>query len=119
MTDWTRVSTLGDIGDQRQLNCSLHELKLLLVRTGSGVAVLYDSCTHLGKSLYGGRVMGGQIKCPFHGACFHLRTGAAVLGPAVSPLHVFPSRFENGIVWADLTHRPAFSAVALVNRSST
>jgi 3-phenylpropionate/trans-cinnamate dioxygenase ferredoxin subunit len=116
MTTWTRVSTLADFGDQRQLSCKVAELPLLLVRTGLSVIVLHDHCTHLGKSLLGGRVMAGQISCPYHGACFDLTTGAAVSGPAVSPLHMFPSRVEDGVVWADLTRSPANSSVAMMNR---
>jgi 3-phenylpropionate/trans-cinnamate dioxygenase ferredoxin subunit len=107
MTAWTRVSTLADFGDERQLSFRLDDLPLLVVRTGLGVIVLHDHCTHLGKSLLGGRVIAGQISCPYHGACFDLKTGAAVSGPAVSPLHVFPSRVEDGVVWADLTRQSA------------
>jgi 3-phenylpropionate/trans-cinnamate dioxygenase ferredoxin subunit len=70
------------------------------------VIVLHDYCTHLGKPLAGGRVMGGQITCPFHGACFDLITGAAVSGPAVFPLHRFPARLEGENILADLSRRP-------------
>jgi 3-phenylpropionate/trans-cinnamate dioxygenase ferredoxin subunit len=116
---WTRVSTLDAFGDQRQLLCHVQGLPLLLVRTSASVIVLHDRCTHLGKSLYGGRVMAGHITCPFHGACFDLKSGSAVSGPAVSPLHVFPSRVDDGVVSADLTSRPAKSSVTLMTRSST
>jgi 3-phenylpropionate/trans-cinnamate dioxygenase ferredoxin subunit len=103
MTTWTRVATLAAFGDQRQMVCSVDARRLLLLRTAAGVVVVRDRCTHLGESLLGGRVMAGQISCPFHGACFDLKTGAAVSGPAVSPLRVFPARVEDGIIWADLT----------------
>jgi 3-phenylpropionate/trans-cinnamate dioxygenase ferredoxin subunit len=102
MTDWTRVATLAEFGDRRQMVCSVDDRRLLLLRTGAGVVVLRDRCTHLGESLHGGRVMAGQIFCPFHGACFDLKTGAAVSGPAVSPLRVFPARVEDGVIWVDL-----------------
>jgi nitrite reductase/ring-hydroxylating ferredoxin subunit len=97
MSDWTRVSTLSAFGDQRQLKCRIDDLPLLLVRTGARVAVVHDSCTHLGKSLYGGRVMAGQID---------LTTGTALSGPAVSPVTVFPACVEEGIIWANLTKPP-------------
>jgi nitrite reductase/ring-hydroxylating ferredoxin subunit len=80
--------------------------------------VLHDYCTHLGESLYGGRVMAGQISCPFHGACFDLKSGAAVSGPAVSPLRVFPARLEDGVIWADLAERPANLSAGLIRRNS-
>jgi 3-phenylpropionate/trans-cinnamate dioxygenase ferredoxin subunit len=38
--------------------------------------------------------MAGQITCPLHGACFDLRTGTALSGPAVAPLRRFEARIE-------------------------
>jgi nitrite reductase/ring-hydroxylating ferredoxin subunit len=54
--------------------------------------------------------MAGQITCPFHGACFDLKTGAAVSGPAVFPLQRFPARLEGDDVVADLSGRPLHPA---------
>jgi 3-phenylpropionate/trans-cinnamate dioxygenase ferredoxin subunit len=107
MNDWTQVSTFSAFGDQRQLTCRVDGLPLLLLRTGATVVVLHDCCTHFGRSLYGGRVMAGHITCPFHGACFDLKTGAAVSGPAVFPVTVFPAQVVDSVIWADLTKRPA------------
>jgi len=61
-----------------------------------------NRCTHLEMPLEEGRVIGGQIICPFHGACFNLRTGAAVSGPAVSPLVTHNVRVEEGRVYVEL-----------------
>jgi nitrite reductase/ring-hydroxylating ferredoxin subunit len=97
---------LSEFNGGRQLACRVRDLELLLLRVGSDVMVLHNNCTHLGKPLTGGRVMAGQITCPFHGACFDVNTGAAVSGPAVFPLHRFPARLEGDDVVADLSRRP-------------
>jgi nitrite reductase/ring-hydroxylating ferredoxin subunit len=67
---WTRVGSLHDFNGGRQLACRVGDLELLLLRVGNDVMVLHNYCTHLGKPLTGGRLMAGQITCPFHGACF-------------------------------------------------
>jgi nitrite reductase/ring-hydroxylating ferredoxin subunit len=109
---WTRVGSLSDFKSGRQLACRIGDLELLLLRVGSDVVVLHNYCTHLGKPLTGGRVMAGQIACPFHGACFDVKTGVAVSGPAVFPLHRFPARLEGDEVVADLSRKPLNPAAA-------
>jgi nitrite reductase/ring-hydroxylating ferredoxin subunit len=95
---WTAVARLGDIGPTRKLVRRLGACDVLLVRIGSDVLAVDDRCTHLGRPLHGGRVMSGQITCPFHGACFDLRTGEAVCGPAVSRLRCHEVRIEGDAV---------------------
>jgi nitrite reductase/ring-hydroxylating ferredoxin subunit len=103
---WTRVATLGDFQGSRQFTCRSDRWELILLRVGSDVIVLHNYCTHLGKPLTSGRVMGGQIMCPYHGACFDVRSGAAVSGPAVFPLHRFASRLDGEDILADLSKPP-------------
>ena len=112
---WTRVGSLGAFKAARQLACRIDDLELLLLRVGGDVMVLHNYCTHLGKPLTGGRVMAGHITCPFHGACFDVKTGAAVSGPAVFPLHRFPARLEGDDVVADLSRRPLNPAAGFGN----
>ena len=89
---WTVVARLADFGTDRRLARSVGGLDVLLVRVGDDVAAVQNKCTHLGHALDRGRVMAGQITCPYHGACFDLRTGAAVSGPAVAPLVRYEAR---------------------------
>jgi len=103
---WTTVASLQDFAGQRSLKISVEGLELLLVRQADKLFAVHNYCTHLGKPLDKGRIMAGQITCPFHGACFDIATGAAVSGPAVTPLHCFPARFDGEQVQLDLTRRP-------------
>jgi 3-phenylpropionate/trans-cinnamate dioxygenase ferredoxin component len=48
-----------------------------------------DTCTHAEASLSEGRVDGETVECPFHGACFDLRTGEALTPPAIEPVQTF------------------------------
>ena len=105
--NWQAVATLADFGAERRLKREIDGLEVLLFRTGGDIIAIHNHCTHLGKSLENGRLMAGQLNCPFHNACFDLRSGKAMSGPAVMPLHVFPVRLSDGTIEIDLSRRPA------------
>jgi 3-phenylpropionate/trans-cinnamate dioxygenase ferredoxin subunit len=46
---------------------------------------LDDVCTHDGGTLSDGEFFDSQVRCPRHGACFDVRTGAALTMPATEP----------------------------------
>lgn len=80
----------------------------ILLCWADGVPFAYrNQCTHLAKPLDDGRLIAGRIQCPFHGACFDVRSGAAVNGPAVAPLQRVPVKIENGRLLFDTTPAPS------------
>lgn len=61
--------------------------------------VAYDAaCTHLQASLPDGIRVGDTVRCPFHHACFSLRTGEAVWAPAFAPLRRWAVEIADGRV---------------------
>jgi 3-phenylpropionate/trans-cinnamate dioxygenase ferredoxin component len=83
------IGTLSDFPLNEQKIIDLEDEFVLVLRTESGFWAIEDRCSHDDNELFGGEVVGKEIKCPRHGARFDLESGQALCLPAVRAVRTY------------------------------
>jgi len=68
------ATLVGQVGDDA----------VLLARRGGEIFAIGATCTHYGGQLGEGLIVEDTVRCPWHHACFSLRTGEALAAPALN-----------------------------------
>ena len=84
--DLTQGLAFAAIPDGGKLVGHVGEEEVLLVRRGDEVFAVGAHCTHYHGPLVEGLVVDDTVRCPWHHACFDLRTGEAAHAPAFDSL---------------------------------
>lgn len=83
--DLTQGVSIGDFVDGKLVG-HVGQDEVLIVSNGTEIFAIDAHCTHYHGPLVDGIVVGDTVRCPWHHACFNLRSGEAVRAPAFSAL---------------------------------
>ena len=96
--DFSRGVPPGEIADGGMLLGQVAGEAVLLARRGQELFAIGAECTHYHGPLTEGVLVGDTVRCPWHHACFSLRTGEALRAPALNPVSCWRVARRDGMV---------------------
>src|SRR5687767_3671331 len=124
--DFTQGFALQELPDGGQVLGRVGKEKAILVRQGDRLFAVGASCTHYHGPLVEGLVVGDTVRCPWHHACFSLRTGEALRAPALDPIACWRVEQEGDRIFvreklpearpaaASISARPSPSSIVII-----
>ena len=117
--DFAEGVSLSEFADGEMVLGHTNGEAVLVVRRGDAYFAIGASCTHYGGPLAEGLIAGDTVRCPWHHACFSLRTGEALRAPALDPVSSWKAETSGGKLFVreklPEKKRPAVSAKAPEN----
>ena len=96
--EFVAVAKLEDVPPGGKKLVVVGGVELILCNTKDRIFACRNLCSHAYEKLDGGRMKGGWIACPVHGARFDLETGQPMNPPAVMPIDVFAVEVEGDTI---------------------
>ena len=120
--DLVQGVALSTIADGAMLLGHAHGESALLARRGDELFAVGNACTHYGAPLNEGLLVDNTVRCPWHHACFSLRTGAVLRAPALNPISCWRVEQRDGMVYVrekieTTAEPPPMTAVAGIPKS--
>jgi NADPH-dependent 2,4-dienoyl-CoA reductase/sulfur reductase-like enzyme/nitrite reductase/ring-hydroxylating ferredoxin subunit len=84
--DLTKGIAVAEVPEGGSLAGQVDGEAVLLARRGTEWFAIGATCSHYGGPLPEGLIVGDTVRCPWHHACFSLRTGQAIRPPALNDL---------------------------------
>jgi NADPH-dependent 2,4-dienoyl-CoA reductase/sulfur reductase-like enzyme/nitrite reductase/ring-hydroxylating ferredoxin subunit len=95
------------LGDGGMIAGHVGDDAVLLARRGGEFFAIGAHCTHYHGPLADGVLVGDTVRCPWHHACFSLRTGEALRAPALAPVDTWATELRDGKVYVRARAAPA------------
>eukprot|EP00064_Thunnus_orientalis_P018819 superscaffoldBa00004466_g18925 len=95
----------ADLKDGQMKEVSVENQKVLLVRTQGQYSAVGSQCSHYNAPLVKGALIGDKVRCPFHGACFNVRTGDIEEYPGLDCLPNYKVKVQDGNVYVSINKK--------------
>ncbi|MBE0548476.1 MAG: FAD-dependent oxidoreductase [Rubrivivax sp.] len=112
--DLTQGVVTEALADGSMLAGHVGEDAVLLARRGDEYFAIGAECSHYHGPLAEGLMVDDTVRCPWHHACFNLRTGEAVRAPALSAVACWATEIRAGkvVVLGKVVPKPASGAAS-------
>ena len=84
--DFAKGVAIVDLADGGMILGQVAGEAVVLARNGGALFAIGAECSHYHGPLAEGVLVGDTVRCPWHHACFSLRTGEALRAPALNPV---------------------------------
>src|SRR4051812_5620944 len=115
--DLTQGLALHELVDGRNLLGHAGGEQVLLVRNGGEIFAVQALCTHYHGPLADGLVVDGTVRCPWHHACFDLRSGEGLRAPALDSITCWSVEQRDGKVFVGEKRATAEGRLAAIRRA--
>jgi len=102
MAEWSTVAGADDVPEGALVQVDLRGEPIVVARRKGELFAFEGYCTHEECPLAEGILTDRELECYCHGAIFDLRTGEALVGPALSSLQTYSVREQEGEIQVEL-----------------
>jgi NADPH-dependent 2,4-dienoyl-CoA reductase/sulfur reductase-like enzyme/nitrite reductase/ring-hydroxylating ferredoxin subunit len=97
--DFDKGIPSANIPDGGKLQGTVAGEDVLLARSGEEFFAVGAFCTHYHGPLVDGLLTGDEVRCPWHHACFSLRSGEALHAPALDPVQCWKVERQGDMIF--------------------
>jgi len=104
--DLAKGISIKNMPDGHMLLGQVDKDGVLLARRGDEIFAIDATCSHYGGPLAQGLMVEDTVRCPWHHACFSLRTGEALRAPALNPVACWSVERRDDMVFVRQRKKP-------------
>jgi len=102
MAEWVKVATTDQVSPGAAMVVSVQGKEIALFNREGTFYAIGNTCTHAEGPLAEGEVEGDEVTCPWHGACFNIKTGEVVGPPASENVPCFKVAVEGNDIKVEI-----------------
>ncbi len=102
MSSFTRVAAVSEIPAGQAKLVEIGGRQIALFNVEGAFYAIDNVCTHAGGPLAEGFLDADKVECPWHGAQFDIKTGAALNPPAVEGVTAYKVRVNGSDIEVEL-----------------